>query len=66
MGLPTTLRKALAILEMRRLDAAARPGRSSREQSLHGTMRWLMAAQDGTPDDGVSYGYSLYDGWGVS
>lgn len=66
MALPTTLRKALAILDMKRLDAAAKRERISREDSLHGTLGWLMAAQDGTPDDGVSYGYSVYDGWAVS
>jgi hypothetical protein len=63
---PTPFRKALAVLEMKRLDAAARRERISREQSLHGTVGWLLAAQDGTADDGVSYGYSLHAGWEVS
>jgi hypothetical protein len=29
-------------------------------------MRWLSLAQDATADDGVSYGYSVYDGWAAS
>ena len=66
VSVTVALRKATAVLELKRLDGLARGRRMSREQSLHGTMRWLMAAQDGTPDDGVSYGYSLYEGWAVS
>lgn len=66
MSLTVALKKASAVIELKRLDGLTRGARMSREQSLHGTMGWLMAAQDGTPDDGVSYGYSLYEGWAVS
>lgn len=59
-------RKAGAAWAMVRLDAAARRERLSRDDSLHGTLRWLSRAQDATPDDGVSYGYGLSDGWTVS
>lgn len=59
-------RKVAAIWAMLRLDAAARRERKDRKESLHGIVRWLARAQDATPDDGVSYGYGLYDGWTVS
>ena len=31
--------------------------------ALEATLAWLCAAQDATPDGGVSYGYSLTTGW---
>jgi hypothetical protein len=65
-ALRTTARKTLAAVEMKRLDAAPRRYRLSRGDSLHGTLAWLMRAQDSTPDDGVSYGYSVHSGWEVS
>ena len=58
--------KIAAVWAMRRLDAAARRERKDRTASLHGTLKWLARAQDATPDDGVSYGYGLVDGWTVS
>lgn len=62
--------KARAVLAMKRLDAAAKRENITREESLHGTLRWLFQAQDaeyqGEVDDGVSYGYSVYDGWVIS
>jgi hypothetical protein len=51
---------------MKRLDAAAGRYGLSRADSLHGTLKWILRAQDGSPDDGVSYGYSLRSGWLVS
>jgi hypothetical protein len=60
------LGKGLAVVRMKRLDAAARRYRVAREESRGGTLQWLMRAQDSTPDDGVSYGYSLHSGWTVS
>ncbi len=62
----TTARKTRAVIEMKRLDAAARRYRLTLMESLHGTLQWVMRAQDGTPDDGVSYGYTLHSGWSVS
>jgi hypothetical protein len=59
-------RKGVAACSMARLDAAARRESITRETSLHKTLKWLMRAQDATPDDGVSYGYSLYEGWAPS
>lgn len=59
-------RKIAAVWAMRRLDAAARRERKDRTNSLHGTLKWLVRAQDATSDDGVSYGYGLVDGWTVS
>jgi len=61
-----TARKTCAVIEMMRLDAAARRYRLTPLESLHGTLQWAMRAQDGTPDDGVSYGYTLHSGWSVS
>jgi len=62
----TTARKAGAVIDMRRLDSAPRRHPLTPAESLHTTMKWLMRAQDGTPDDGVSYGFSLNTGWSVS
>jgi aminoglycoside N3'-acetyltransferase len=55
--------KAGAVIGMMRLDVAGARHGSSGSDSLHGTLKWLMRAQDSTPDDGVSYGYSLQRGW---
>jgi hypothetical protein len=64
--LTTTARKAGAVIDMRRLDTAPRRHPLTPAESLHSTLQWLMRAQDGTPDDGVSYGFSLNTGWSVS
>lgn len=44
----------------------ARREQKDLKDSRHGTLRWLARAQDATPDDGISYGYGLVDGWMVS
>ncbi len=70
MSLSNIFNKVLAVIDMKRLDAAAKKENISREQSLHGTLRWLMMSQDaeyqGETDDGCSYGYSVFDGWIIS
>lgn len=60
------MRKSVAVLEMKKLDSLAKTYSLSREDSLLGTIKWLMLDQDSTKDDDVSYGYSLYGGWTVS
>ena len=33
------------------------------EEHLHAAEDWLKLAHDKSPDDGVSYGYSIRGGW---
>jgi len=43
--------------------AGARSRRQSRDRHLHSAVEWLQRAEAATPDDGVSYGYSIRGGW---
>jgi hypothetical protein len=40
-----------------------RPPRGSTEEHLQAAEQWLVRAHDVSPDDGVSYGYSIKGGW---
>jgi hypothetical protein len=59
-------RRAAVAGAVKRLDRAAHSECIRRDESLHNTLKWLTRAQDATADDGVSYGYSLYEGWAMS
>jgi hypothetical protein len=41
----------------------ARSPRQSRDDHLRSAVEWLKRAQAATPDAGVSYGYSIKEGW---
>lgn len=41
----------------------SRSTRQSRDDHLRSAVQWLKRAQAATPDDGVSYGYSIRGGW---
>ena len=43
--------------------AGAHSSRQSRDEHLRSAVEWLQRAAAATPDDGVSYGYSVRGGW---
>ncbi|XVX19509.1 beta-L-arabinofuranosidase domain-containing protein [Actinomycetota bacterium] len=47
----------------RRSDALPATPAATPRQRLEAALDWLARAQDVTPDDGVSYGFSLRGGW---
>ena len=61
-----TPNKALLLRSCLRSATPDRRHAASLEQGLGAAYRWIVAAQDATPDDGVSAFYDLLRGWSAS